>query len=209
MPVSSTQVKEMYARFMAFIDNDERSLMLKVMYEDFQDELISAPASGKVHFHNCFPGGYIDHVLRVTDTTLRLCKMYNEMQGKLNFTMQEAVFAAIHHDFGKLGSKDGPYYVDQDSQWHREKQGEMYKHNHDIGFMKVPDRALFLLQQYGIKITENEFYGIKLSDGLYDDSNKAYLINYTHKYPIRTNLPAIIHTADYLATQVESDAVRG
>jgi len=208
MAISSIQIQEAYDRFMGIIRKDSRGSALEAMYEDFQDELISAPASGKIHFHNCFPGGYLDHVLRVSDTTLRLCKVYKEMGGKLDFTMEEAVFAAIHHDFGKLGSKDGPYYVEQESQWHREKQGEMYTHNHNIGFMKVPDRALFLLQQYGIKITENEFYGIKLSDGLYDDSNKAYLINYTHKYPIRTNLPAIIHTADYLATQVESDAVR-
>ena len=202
------QIKAQHTKFMVLVDRDSRAKKLHEMYDAFELELISAPASGKKHFHNCFPGGYLDHVMRVIETTVKLTEFYKNLNGTVDYTMEEAVFAAMHHDLGKLGSTDGPYYVDQESEWHREKQGEMYKHNHSIGFMKVPDRALFLLQQFDIKITEKEFYGIKLSDGLYDESNKAYLINYTHKYPIRTNLPAIIHTADYLATQVESDTNR-
>jgi len=202
------EISKQYDRFMTLVDRDSRSTNLRTMYSTLEEELISAPASGKLHFHNCFPGGYLDHVLRVIDTTLKLTAQYKEMGGTINFTMEEAIFAAMHHDLGKLGSVDGPYYVEQDSEWHRTKLGEMYTHNHSIGFMKVPDRALFLLQQFSIQTTENEWYGIKMADGLYDDANKAYLVNYTHKYPIRTNLAAILHSADYLATQVESDLNR-
>ena len=38
--------------------------------------------------------------------------------------------------------------------------------------MKVPDRGLWLLQHYGVKVTDKEYIGIKLTDGLYDDANK-------------------------------------
>ena len=196
-----------YERFMKFVERDSRSEQLKKMYEEYGDELILAPASGKVHFHNCWPGGYLDHVLRVMETTLKITKLYKESGGTVDFTMEEAIFAAMHHDLGKLGSPGLPYYVDQDSDWHRGR-GELYIHNHDIGFMKVPDRALFILQQNGIVITEKEMYGIKLADGLYDEANKNYLINYTHKDPVRTNLGSILHMADYLSTQVENDARR-
>jgi len=207
MSISSTQIEAHYERFIGLVKQDSRATELLKMYDAFEQELVSAPASGKKHFHNCFPGGYIDHVLRVIDCSLELTALYKKLGGVVDYTKQEVVFAAMHHDLGKLGSTDGSYYVDQTSDWHRDKLGEMYTHNTDIGFMKVPDRALFVLQQFNVPITEKEWYGIKLSDGLYDDSNKAYLINYTHKHPIRTALAHIIHQADSMASHVENDAI--
>lgn len=193
-----------YTKFMQFINRDSRSVRLLEMYTDYGDELTTAPASGKKQFHACFPGGYLDHVVRVTETAVKLTKMYKEMGGTIDFSAEELVFAALHHDLGKLGVPGVPYYIDQESDWHK-KQGHLYAHNQDIGFMKVPDRAVFILQKYQIPMTENEWYGIKLADGLYDEANKNYLINYTHTDPIRTNLGSILHMADYLSTQVEND----
>ncbi len=201
------QIEANYARFMAFVARDARAAELTKMYEALGQELISAPASGKKHFHNCFPGGFLDHTLRVIDVAIEMTDLYRKLGGVVDYSDQELVFAAMHHDLGKLGSTDGPYYAEQTSDWHRDKLGEMYIHNNGIGFMKVPDRAIFLLQQFSVPITENEWYGIKLSDGLYDDSNKAYLINYTHKNAIRTALPYIIHQADLMASRVENDAI--
>ena len=40
--------------------------------------------------------------------------------------------------------------------------------------MSVPDRSLLLLNEFGITFNQNEMMGIKLHDGLYDDSNKPY-----------------------------------
>lgn len=198
------EIIALHGKFMELISKDSRAEQLQVMYEDFEDALITSPASGKIHFHNCFPGGYLDHVLRVAETAVRLTKMYKEMGGIVDYTAQEVIFAALHHDLGKLGTKNHPYYVDQDSDWHR-KRGEIYTHNHDIGFMTVADRAMFTLQKYGIEITENEWYGIRMADGLYDEANKKYLINYTHPNPIRTNLGKIMHMADWMSTGVEND----
>jgi hypothetical protein len=129
------------------------------------------------------------------------------MEGDVNFTKQELIFAALHHDLGKLGNPDeGPHYVDQDSDWHR-KRGELYSINENLQYFNVPERALFLLQKYGIEITQTEWLAIKLSDGLYDEGNKAYLKNFA-KYAMKTNLPYIIHWADHLACRVESDKGR-
>ena len=35
------------------------------MYHHLEDRMTFAPASGRNYYHNCFPGGYVDHVLRV------------------------------------------------------------------------------------------------------------------------------------------------
>lgn len=205
--LETAELEEKYAQFMAFIEADSRSKELKAMYEIFGDELVTAPASGKVHFHNAFPGGYIDHVLRVTTTALEVAALYKKIGGSIDFTKQELIFSALHHDLGKLGHPEqGPYYVEQDSDWHR-KRGEMYKQNENIQYMKAPERGLMLLQKYGVTVTDKEWLAIKLSDGIYDEGAKSYLINWA-PYAMKTKLPYIIHWADHMSSQSENDNSR-
>jgi len=201
------KIQQDYNKLMEYLQADPRWEQLEPLYAVLQDELMTAPASGKVHFHNAFPGGYLDHVLRVTDTALKIAGLYKQMEGDINFTKQEVIFAALHHDLGKLGNPDeGPYYVEQDSDWHR-KRGELYRHNDNLQYMKAPERGLFMLQKHGVQITQNEWLAIKLSDGLYDEGSKAYLVNYA-PYAMKTNLPYIIHWADHISSRVENDKTR-
>ena len=202
------KTQQNYDKFMEYIEADPRAEKLKEMYVPLNEELSRAPASGRAHFHNAFPGGYLDHILRVTETALKVASLYKNMEGEITFTKQELIFAALHHDLGKLGHPDeGPYYIDQDSDWHR-KRGELYTHNENLQYFKAPERGLFLLQKYGVEITQNEWLAIKLSDGLYDDGNKGYLVNYSMKQAMKTNLPYIIHWADHIACRVEGDKGR-
>lgn len=191
-------------KFNTYLSEDERFEKLQKMYDILGNQLITAPASGKTHYHNAFPGGYLDHVVHVADAAMKVATVYKGIGGQIDFTKKEMIFAAIHHDLGKLGNEQGPYYLDQDSDWHR-KRGEMYTHNENIQYMTVTDRALFMLQKFEIPVTEKEWIAIKLSDGMYDDSNKAYLKNFG-KYPMKTNLPYIIHWADHMACTAERDA---
>ena len=71
--------------------------------------------------------------------------------------------------------------------------------------MKVPDRGLWLLQHYGVKVTDKEYIGIKLTDGLYDDANTAYLKSYNPDFNLRSNMAYILHQADMMATHIEFD----
>jgi hypothetical protein len=71
--------------------------------------------------------------------------------------------------------------------------------------MSVTDRAHYMLQQYDIKITKNEWLGIHLSDGMYEESNKSYLMNRMYPYPMKTNISYIVHVSDYLAMVIEKD----
>jgi hypothetical protein len=205
--VSEEKIQKDYEKFMELINADPRAEQLLPMYEMLQDQLMLAPASGKTYFHNAFPGGYLDHILRVTDTALKVAALYKGMGGEIGFSKQELVFAALHHDLGKLGDpEEGAYYVDQDSDWHR-KRGELYKQNENLQYMKAPERGLFLLQKFGVQVTKNEWLAIKLSDGIYDEGNKAYMINFA-PYAMKTNLPYIIHWADHISSRVENDNSR-
>jgi len=203
---SDETIEQNYNKLMEYVDADPRAEQLREMYNVLRDELLIAPASGRVYYHNCFPGGYLDHILRVTDTALKVASLYKTMGGEIDFTKQELIFAALHHDLGKLGTEDGPYYVEQDSDWHR-KRGELYKNNDNIQYFRAPERGLVMLQKYGVRVTEKEWLAIKLSDGMYDDSNKSYLMNYA-PYSMKTNLPNIIHWADHMSSRVEKDKVQ-
>ena len=203
--IDEQKIEENYNKFMEYVKADSRADKLIEMYEHFGNELTLAPASAKIFYHNAFPGGYLDHVLRVTETSLQVASLYKKMGGTIDFTKQELVFAALHHDLGKLGDPDqGPYYLEQDSDLHRKNRGEMYKHNENIQYMTVTDRALYLLQKYGISITEKETLGIKLSDGMYDDANKAYYKSFVPG-AMKTNLPYILHWADHMSCRTEGD----
>jgi hypothetical protein len=191
--LNEDNIVENYSRFSTLIEADTRSTQLTALYEAFKDELTTAPASMRSYYHNCYPGGYLEYVLAVVDTALKLAANFKELGGTIDFTKQELIFVALNHAVGKLGTEDGPNYLPQDSDWHR-KRGELYKLNDNIQYFKIADRSLMLLQKYGIQLTEKEWLAIKLSDGMYEDSNKSYFLNYSPT-PITTSLPHILHWA--------------
>jgi hypothetical protein len=45
--------------------------------------------------------------------------------------------------------------------------------------------------------------GIQTHDGLYDEANKKYLINFSPSTKPRTALPYILHQADLMAARIE------
>ena len=110
----------------------ERLEKLLLMYSEAElgQELALAPASGKLHFHSAYVGGYIDHVMNVARNAYKLRKVYEEGGVKVDFTDEELLFAAFHHDLGKLGTREnGPLYKAETSDWHRKNQNSMFKHN--------------------------------------------------------------------------------
>ena len=188
----------------------ERLDKLIKMYDYFDERMCLAPASGKEHFHNAHPGGYVEHVLHIIELSKQIAGLWKRNGATIDFTMEELVFAALHHDLGKVGDLTEDYYVHNDSDWHRKNQGLMYKHNGKLHFMTVTDRGLFLLQHFGIPMTENEYLGLKLTDGLYEEANKNYYISYSKDRQLKTNIPYILHKADMMESKIEHDEwVRG
>lgn len=214
--LTEAQIEENYNYFIDFVKNTftgERKDKLLKMYDDEELglNLATNPASPFQHFHLCQPGGYVIHVMNVCKAVVGVKKLYEYMGGTVDFTDDEMLFAALHHDLGKLGmigdSKElpGNYYVNQDSEWHRKNTGEMYKMNDEIQYMEVTDRALYLLQRFGITYNWKEMLGIKLTDGIYNEANKKYLVAFRPGQVLKTSLPYVLHTADYISCKAEYD----
>jgi hypothetical protein len=210
--LSEAEIQQNYQEFIAFVGNEfkgERKERLLKMYseEHLGLSLAMSPASTTEHFHLCHPGGYIQHVMNVVRNSFAQKKVYEINGGTVDWTDEEMVFAALHHDLGKLGDPEfGDYYVAQNESW-KEKKGELYKLNPNLPYMEVTDRAVFLLQKYGIPMTWKEYLGIKLADGIYNEASKKYLIQYNPDLFLKTDLPRIIHLADYLSCFTERNVM--
>jgi hypothetical protein len=206
--LTEKQIIENWESLMKLIEDTfdgERKEKLLEMYKYFEDRMSVAPASGKAHYHNAMVGGYVEHVLHVTNCALKIKKLWVEDGATINFTDEELIFAAMHHDLGKVGDLDEDYYIPQDSEWHRKNQGSIFKHNPKLQYMSVTDRSLFLLQHFGIPMSEWEYIGLRLTDGMYEDANKTYYMNYNPDWSLRSNIAYILHQADMMATHIEYD----
>lgn len=207
--LSATEIQNNYNKFIGAIDKlfPSRAEKLKEMYNSIGEErLLLAPASSIEHYHNCFPGGYIDHVLRVMTFANEEYKHYAHLGFNLSgFTKEELLFAAMHHDLGKMGfiGDGNECYIENDSEWHIKNQGKIYNNNKNIPFALTPDRSLFLLQSFMIPVTWNEFLAIRIHDGLYDDTNKPYYMSFSVNSKLRTVMPQILHNADIAAARFE------
>lgn len=203
------KIQENWDTFLEIIDGmvtedpDCRWAKLKDFYSLHEQRFAFMPASSKTHFHSAFPGGHVSHTLRVYNTAVELMKLWDKMGAIIDFSLEELTFVAINHDLGKFGTASAEYYIDQDSNWHRDR-GEVYKNNPAVPFMKDSDRSIFLLQELGVKVSEAEYLAIKLQAGLYEEANKSYFISYAPEFKLRSNLPYILHQADAMSARIES-----
>lgn len=185
------KIKENYDKFELLCSKlGERSDNMKKLLSHFEERLALCPASSRVEHHSCFPGGLVDHSLRVLQNAYTLMKSYNQA-----FPKESVILACLTHDLGKIGSEDEPYYTPNKSDWHRER-GMLYETNDKLSYMTVPHRSLYLLQKFDIKLTQDEWVAICIHDGQYVPENKPYSM----REPL---LALIVQQADTYSTMWE------
>ena len=203
MKYSSEYILARWNRLMELVEGHfegiQKENILK-LYKYFENRMIDAPASSRPHHHNCFTGGYLDHVVRVTQTALDIKQQFVNMDVNVIATDSDIILAAMFHDLGKIGDLDNPYYIPQTDEWRRNKLKEWYTFNNKLEPMSVTDRALWLLQHFDIKVNPEVWKAIKLSDGMFDDGNQKL---YRSPDVNRNVLHYIVHFADWMSTIAE------
>ena len=206
--LTEQQIMDNWKELRTIINNTfsgDRLEKLNKMYDYFEDRMCMAPASGRAHYHNAMVGGYVEHILHVVKFSQEVKSMWENNGAEINFTDEELIFAALHHDLGKVGDLENDYYIPEESDWHRKNQGSIFKHNPELQYMTVSDRSTWLLQHFEIPMTEWEYLGLRLTDGLYEEANEKYLKGFNPQWAVRTNMAYILHQADMMATHIESD----
>ena len=197
MQLTPEEIQENYNKFVSYAmkTGDHRKDALEKFFSHFEERLALCPGSSRTSFHNCFPGGLVEHSLRVLKNCNRLVQVYKE--DFPNISKEEMIFGCLFHDIGKIGSIDEERYLPQKSDWHA-KQGMLYEFNDKMPFMSTPDMGVFLLQHFGVQITHNEWLCIKLNDGQYAEANAEYKLK-------EGILPLLVHQADVVATITEKN----
>ena len=207
MKLSAEQIQENWDKLISIIEdtfNGDRKQKLLDMYNYFQDRMMLSPASGHEHFHSCYPGGYVQHILNIVHYTKQFYKIWKDGGAYMDdYTEKELLFSAIHYNLGKIGDLEFNNYKPNPSDWHRKNQGKLYINNSDLSFMTSSDRSIWILNQFDIKLTQNEYIGIKLANGMYDDGNIQYLKTYMQEKKLKSNLSLIIHQVDITTTRIE------
>ena len=207
MNLNAEQISSNWDKFLNNIEthiSSPRKEKLLEFYKNQSDRFVLMPAAANVNYHNCFPGGYVEHVNRVVDAALEVRGMWEKFGADMTtFTVEELVFSAINHDLGKVGDSNNDLYIPSTNDWRKKNLGEHYSYNAEVGFMTIPDRSLFLLQEASISYTMNEMLAIRSHDGLYDDANKGYFISRIPESRPKSVIMFILHQADFLAAEVE------
>jgi len=185
----------------------ERQELLNKFMDDFEEKFLICPAASRTHHHGAFPGGLVVHTLNVCKNFHILYDMRKNQGENMNgYTLESGLFCALVHDFGKLGTLEHDYYVPSTSDWHMKNQGKIYDLNPAIDFMPHEHRSIYLLQKYGIKLTQIEWTSIITHAGMFDEANKRYWMPYQQADIFKTNLPYILHDADMLSYRQELDS---
>ena len=207
MNLTAEQIQNNWNVFLGIIEehiSSPRKEKLLEFYNQYAERVMLMPAAHKKEYHNAFPGGYVEHVIRVVRCALKQHQLWADENADMSgYTIEELVFSALNHDLGKMGDEDHESYIPQTDQWRKDKLGEDYMFNTKLPFASVPDRGLFMLQSHGIQYTFNEMLAIQTHDGLYDEANKKYLMTYLPEQKPRTCLPFVLHFADMMAARIE------
>ena len=82
----------------------------------------------------------------------------------INFTDEELIFAAMHHDLGKVGDELGnEFYTPNESEWHIKNQGKIYNviQNYNIWMLRTE-----VFSYYNIMVSnilQENFIGIEIN----------------------------------------------
>jgi hypothetical protein len=205
--ITAEQISDNFKTFQTLVKEtfkgDPRLPNIESIVETWEERFTLAPASSKDWYNNAFPGGYLDHVLRVHKIANQQYKLYQYHNCPINYTENELNFVALFCQLGKLGDVDNEYFQKNDSDWHVKNMGMVYKFNPDIAAMKIYDRTFYLLQKANIPITQNEYLAIRNQEGLFDESNKFYFYSGQKETRFRNHLPLLIHHSIQIAQEIE------
>lgn len=147
--------------------NDEN---LNHLLETLGQRLAECPYAPRTEQPGCYTGGLIDLTLKVTSSMRKLNDMLDD-----RLPTASVLKVGLLHDLGKVGDLEADHFLEQDSDWHREKLGQLYKYNESMAKMGYSHRTLWLLQYFSVALTREEWEAIYIGGGLHLEENRFYV----------------------------------
>lgn len=174
------------------IKSDRKENVSKMLSGSFGELFFTCPASSKKEYHSSYPGGLVVHSLNVYRNLRKLNQTFN-----CQFSEESMLIVSLFHDIGKASACDltNPHYLPSEQEWQLNK-GWMYQYNENDVYMPNHVRSMFILSQFNIKLTPEEYQAIYLNDGMYISENKSFALK-------ECLLALYTHIADRLAVAQE------
>jgi len=148
----------------------DRSEALMRLVEQLGERLAICPAHDRRERSTAKPGGLIEHSLNVVKTMRAI-----ESSVGFGVNPESMILVGLYHDIGKVGDLTTDYYLEQTSDWHRDKAGILYTYNPEMPKMPHAHRSLALLQSAGVVLSTEEWIAIASAQGPSLDENKFYI----------------------------------
>ena len=150
-----------------FIDSvkNNGNFITDELYDFLGEDLWISPASTTLQLHNCFPGGLVDHILKVTGYAV---KINDTLPEKLRVDKTSIIKVCFLHQLGKV-----KLYLLNNTDWEL-KRGVLYKFNEEISSMRISERSIFYCNQYGVKLNDIEFQAIMNFEKTEDDKQSRW-----------------------------------
>lgn len=139
----------------------------KDLCETLGERLLMCPR-GLTEADGGSPGELLSFSLEVASVAKSLSSTFSNTKS--------LVKVALVHELGKVGglSADEDLYLIQESEWHREKLGQVYKYNDKCPKMNIAHRTLWLLSHFGIELSREEWVAVNVSQGMHLPENQFY-----------------------------------
>lgn len=160
------------------------------LLEKLGQRIITTSYSQKETEPFCGIGGIVEYALELAKTASLLASTL-----KYNVSKGSIVKTSLLSVIGRIGNEKYDRFVEQDSDWHKEKLGQYFKWNEDCGKYKVQDMALYYIQNYNIFLNWDEWQAIALIGEENDEraafyseskSKLAQLLDMSHRIVIST-----------------------
>lgn len=136
------------------------------LFEYLGEDLFTAPATERTDKYNAFPGGLVDHILRVS-------KYASKFNNQLPEPMQVDTGSLIKVCFLSMIGRTFMFQI-HDSQWHIDK-GMPYKYVDNLVSMRTGERSIYYIHTLSsVTLSDEEFQAISNFDKGDDDIQAAF-----------------------------------
>jgi len=165
--MSAENLVEQYEKYCDVLSKVSDSGSVARLSEAIGDRLVLAPR-GLTAEDGGVPGGLVEFSLRAASAAKSMSRHFGDPK--------TLVRVSLLHELGKLGDlcEGGDLFLPQESDWHREKLGQMYKYNDVCSRMNVGHRTLWILSHLNFDLTREEWMAINVSQGLHLQENQFY-----------------------------------
>lgn len=146
--------------------NEKYSVFTPELLDFLGENFFLSPASPMRDMNNAFPGGLLDHAIKVAKYAVYINNCLPE-------NIREDISSVIKVSFlSEIGKTN--LFVPCKSEWHIQNQGKYYEFNEELTSMRVGERSVYYALSNGVKLTEDEHQAILNHDKSEEDKQARW-----------------------------------